>query len=82
LLVLVVELPLAQFEVAVTQLLRIFDFFVDNHLLQHRDGSLLFAHVVIVLENGQLDLGQLILYSVFLVLVLTKDILLFNKINL
>jgi hypothetical protein len=50
LLVLVVEVPFAQFQVAVAQLLGVLDFLVFYHFLEHRSGSFLLAYVVVVLK--------------------------------
>lgn len=56
LLVLEIEVPLAQFQIAVAQLLGILDFLAVDHLLEHLNGPLLLHVVVVGLVNGELDL--------------------------
>ena len=54
-------MPLSEFEIAVTKLLRVFNLLVVNHLFEHLDSPFLFIVVIIILENRQAHFGKVIL---------------------
>jgi len=82
LLIFEVEIPLAQLEVAITQLLRVLNFSISDHFVKHWYGVLLLIHIIIVFKDRQFNFCKLILDFIGFIWVLLKKILLFNEVKL
>lgn len=78
LLILIIEMPLSEFEITVTKLFWVLDLLVVDHLFKHLDCTFLFIVVIIILEDRQAHLWKVIL-NVLSVSWGFVDLLLFQK---
>ena len=82
LLRLVIKVPLAQFEVALTQLLWVLNLFVVDHFFEHLGCTLLLASILVIFKDRKFYFGQFVLDTVLFVLILSEDVLFFYEVDL